>query len=37
MIASGQAERKVCPSTQKPDLDNANVGKFEFARMYDGK
>ena len=24
-----QAERKVCPSTRKPDLDNANVGKTE--------
>ena len=22
----GQAERKVCPSTREPDLDNANVG-----------
>ena len=25
-ITAGQAERKVGPSTRKPDLDNANVG-----------
>ena len=24
-----KAERKVCPSTREPDLDNANVGKNE--------
>ena len=35
--ACRQAERKVCPSTRKPDLDNANVGTASACIIGDAK